>query len=88
VKAPSRVPTTLAVGFLLLDAILLACAGILGSRSSLIVLAVLCTLGAVLVVVAWRRYRRAFVDVNAARQDVQRELASIKTLLQSHPPEK
>jgi len=88
VKPPSRVPTTLAVGFLLLDAVLLAYAGILGSRATLVVFAVLCGLAACFVVVAWRRYRRACSDVNAARHDVQQEIAAIRELLQSSPPKK
>ena len=85
-KSPSRAPATLAVGFLVLDALLLALAGVLGARPLLIVLAAACALAALFVVILWRRYRRTYFELDAARQDVQREIASIRELLQSRPP--
>ena len=83
-KSPSRTPTTLAVGFLGLDAVLLVYAGIAWHRPMLVAAGGVCVLGAVLAVAAWRRYRRALVELEAARHDMKEEVASIRELLQGH----
>ena len=83
-KSPSRTPTTLAVGFLSLDAVLLAYAGITWGRPVLIVAGGVCILGVVLVVVGWRRYRRTLAELDAARHDMKEEVASIRALLQGN----
>jgi hypothetical protein len=43
-----------------------------------------CVLGAALAVAAWRRYRRTFAELEAARHDMKEEVASIRELLQGH----
>ena len=84
-RQPGRTLTTVAVGFLLLDGVLLAIAGIWAKRIALLVGAVACALMAVVVVVAWRRYRRAMEEVAAARRAMKSEVESIRDLLhQAH----
>jgi sensor domain CHASE-containing protein len=81
---PSRTPTTLAVGFLSLDALLLGYAGLVWHRPLLLTAAAACGVGVVLVVAAWRRYRRTLEELEAARRDMKNEVASIRELLQGH----
>jgi len=83
-KPPSRVPTTLAVGFLALDALLLGYAGLAWQRPYLVVAGGVCLLGVVVVVAAWRRYRRTLADLELARRDMKQEVVSIRELLQGH----
>lgn len=83
-RTPSRTPTTLAVGFLSLDAVLLTYAGITWGRPILVVAGCLCVLGVVLVIAGWRRYRRTLADLDAARHDMKHEVDSIRELLQGH----
>ena len=73
----SRAVTILAIGFLLLDAVLFA----LVERY---VWAVGCAVAAALVVYAWRRYRRAMDELAEARRDMKREAESIRELLHTH----
>jgi hypothetical protein len=83
-KTPSRTPTTLAVGFLSLDALLFAYAGIVWGRPLLLVAAGVCALGVALVIAGWRRYRRTLAELDAARHDMKHEVDSIRELLQGH----
>lgn len=83
-KTPSRTPTTLAVGFLGLDAVLLAYAGIAWHRPLLVAAGGVCVFGAVLAIGGWRRYRRTLAELEAARHDIREEVASIRELLQGH----
>lgn len=83
-KSPSRTPTTLAVGFLSLDALLLAYAGLSWGRPLLLAAGGVCVLGVVLVVAGWRRYRRRLAELDDARRDLKQEVASIRELLQGH----
>ena len=76
-RAFSRAVTILAVGFLLLDAVLFA----LVARY---VWAAGCAVAAVIVLYAWRRYRHAMDDLAEARRDMKREAESIRELLQTH----
>jgi uncharacterized membrane protein len=73
----TRAVTIFAVGFLLLDAVLFA----LVSR---FVWAGVCAFAAVLVIVGWRRYRRAMADLAAARKEMKREVESIRDLLHTN----
>jgi hypothetical protein len=73
----TRGATIVAVGFLLLDALLFA----LASR---FVWAAVCGVAAVLVIVGWRWYRRAMADLAAARQEMKREVESLRALLHTH----
>jgi len=79
----SRAPTTFAVGFLLLDALLLAYSGFALGRRWLVFWGAVCLVAAVLVVVGWRRYRRAMTDLERARREMRAEVESIRELLQS-----
>ena len=79
----SRAPTTVAVGFLLLDALLLAYSGLALGRRWLVFWGAVCLVAAVLVVFGWRRYRRAMTDLERARREIRAEVDSIRELLQS-----
>jgi beta-lactamase regulating signal transducer with metallopeptidase domain len=79
--APSRALTTFAVGFLLLDALLLAYEGFAFGRPVLVVWGAACVLGAGLVVLGWRRYRRVLSDLERARREMRAEVESIRELL-------
>lgn len=83
-RSPSRTLTTLAVGFLLLDAVLLALAGVGFDRPLFVALAVLFAVAALVVVLAWRRYRRTLVELDEARREMKREVEEIRALLHSH----
>ena len=85
-KAPSRTLTTVAMGILLLDAALLAYAGVWFGRASLVVGAGVCGILALVVALGWRRYRRTLVEIDAARRDMRQEVESIRELLHRHQP--
>ena len=76
-SAFTRAVTIFAVGFLALDAVLFA----LVNR---FVWAAVCAAAALLVVVAWQRYRRAMADLAAARKEMKREVESIRELLHTN----
>ena len=82
-STPSRTLTTVAVGFLLLDAVLLGYSGLALGRRWLVVWGVVCFIAAVLVVLGWRRYRRALSDLERARREMRAEVESIRQLLHS-----
>jgi len=79
--APNRALTTFAVGFLLLDAILLGYGGLALGRPLLVVWGGVCLVAALLVVLWWRRYRRVWSDLERARRDMRAEVESIRQLL-------
>jgi len=76
-SAFTRAVTIFAVGFLALDAVLFAIV-------NRFVWAAVCAGAALLVVVAWRRYRRAMADLAAARKEMKREVESIRDLLHTN----
>lgn len=78
---PSRALTTFAVGFLLLDAVLLVYSGAALGRTTLVVWGAVFFISAGLVVVGWRRYRRLMADLDQARRDMRAEIESIRALL-------
>jgi hypothetical protein len=82
-RRPSRVPTTLAVGFLSLDALLLMYGGLEWRRPLLVVAGCACAVASALVVFAWRRYQRTLHELDAARRDMHHEIESIREMLQS-----
>jgi hypothetical protein len=41
-----------------------------------------CAIGVVLVLVAWRRYRRTHADLDVAQREMRQEIESIRELLQ------
>lgn len=73
----TRAVTVFAVGFLALDAVLFALVG-------RFIWAAVCAAAAVLVVVGWRRYRRAMAELADARKEMKREVESIRALLHTH----
>ena len=79
--AISRTLTTAAVGFLLLDAVLFALAAISFRRPLLLIPAAVCGAAGVLVVLAWRRYRRILLELEEARREMTREVESLRELL-------
>ncbi len=79
---PSRTPTTLAAGFLFLDAVLLGYAGLAWSRPLLTAVGAVCGIGGVLVILVWRRYRRTLSELEAARREMKSEVESIRGLLE------
>ena len=79
--APSRTLTTFAVGFLLLDALLLGYSGLAPGRPMLVLWGGVCLVAAGLVVLGWRRYRRLMTDLERARRDMRAEVESIRALL-------
>jgi hypothetical protein len=80
-RPPSRALTTLAVGFLTLDALLLTYGGLSLGRPRLVVGGAVCLVVAVLVILGWRRYRRALSELERARREMRAEVESIKDLL-------
>jgi hypothetical protein len=81
--APRRTLTTLAVGFLALDAVLLGYLGLALKRLVLVGAAVVCAASAAAVVLAWRRYQRILAEVVRARRAMKDEADSLRALLQS-----
>jgi NhaP-type Na+/H+ or K+/H+ antiporter len=73
----TRAVTVFAVGFLALDAVLFA----LVNR---FLWSGVCAAAAVLVVLGWRRYRRAMAELAEARKEMKREVESIRDLLHTH----
>lgn len=72
---------TFAVGFLLLDAVLLAWAGLELRRSGFVAGAIACAVAAAAVVLLWRRYRRTLADLDAGRAEMKTEVEEIRRLL-------
>jgi len=81
VTTPGRPLATFAVGFLLLDAVLLAWAGLELRRAGLVAGGIACAVAAVVVVVLWRRYRRTLADLDAGRREMKAEAEEIRRLL-------
>ena len=76
-SAFTRGVTIMAVGFLLLNGVLLL-------MIDRIFWAALCAIVAVLVVVGWFRYRRAMAELADARREMKREVESLRDLLHTH----
>jgi cell division protein FtsB len=72
----TRAVTIFAVGFLLLNAALLAMVGHF-------IWAGVCGVAAALAVVGWFRYRRAMAELADARKEMKREVESLRQLLQT-----
>lgn len=72
-STPGRPLATFAIGFLLLDAVLLVWAGLDLGRPGLLGGGIACALAAVGVVVLWRRYRRALAELDAGLREMKDE---------------
>jgi uncharacterized membrane protein YccC len=81
VRAPGRSLATFAVGFLLLDAVLLVWLGLDLQRPALVVGGGGCALGAAAVVAMWRRFQRTLADVSEGRREMKEEAEAIRRLL-------
>ncbi|HZH40325.1 MAG TPA: hypothetical protein VFD85_04920 [Gemmatimonadales bacterium] len=79
------VATFVAVGFLLLDALLLGYGAITFHRVSLGVGGALCFILAVLVIYGWLKYRRILAELTAARRDMRHEVEELRELIRRHP---
>lgn len=77
--------TAVTIGLLLFNATLLAWAGVALERPWLLVAAGVCVVSSVLVVFAWRRYRRILAELPDARREMKREAEALRELLQTHP---
>jgi uncharacterized membrane protein YccC len=78
---PGRALATLAVGFLLLDAVLLTWFGLDLSRTSLVAGGITCGLAAFAVVLIWRRYRRTLADLEMHRREMKAEVEALRDLM-------
>ncbi len=81
---PGRAVATFAVGFLLLDAVLLVWAGFELDRASLVGGGLACAIAALAVAVLWRRYRHALREVEAGRREMRSQADSLRQLLKEH----
>lgn len=82
--AAGRALATFAVGFLLLDAVLLIWLGLDMHRSRLVWGGIVCVAAAVAVVFVWRRYRHALAEVDRGRKEMKAEAESLRALLREH----
>lgn len=76
-----RALTYLAVGFLLLDGVLLLLAGVWSRHLGLIGGALACGALAAGVVLLWRRQRRLLAEMAVAREAVRQEARALRDLL-------
>ena len=81
VRSPGRALATFAIGFLLLDAVLFAYSGFALHRMRNVVWGGICLVLVALVVVLWRRYRRAMLELERDRRALRAEAESIRDLL-------
>jgi hypothetical protein len=81
VSAPGRSLATFAVGFLLLDAVLLVWLGLDLKRPTFVVGGGVCGLAAAAVVEIWRRFRRTLADLDSGRREMKAEAEAIRRLL-------
>ncbi len=73
--------TWIAVGVLVLNALLLGAAGLVAGRPMLVGAAGLSLLGACAVVVAWRRHLRTLDELTDARQALRDEALALRELM-------
>jgi len=76
----TRAATIFAVGFLLLNAVLLA-------MVNQITWAAVCAGVALLVVIGWFRFRRTMAELADARREMKRDIESLRDLLHTHRKE-
>jgi hypothetical protein len=85
-STPGRPMAVFAVGFLLLDAMLLVWFGLELKRPALFWGGVVCLVAAVAVVMVWRRYRRTLEDLDVGRREMKAQAESLRQLLRDRPP--
>ena len=80
-RAPrTRVMLVVAVGVLLLDAVLLVSAGVWADRMGLVAAGAAAALVAGVLLFSWRRHLRRLADVDAARNDLKNEVKELGRL--------
>ncbi len=79
--------TILAVGFLVLDGVLLLLAGLWTHRWGPLLGGAVCLAGAAGVVWLWRRHQRQVADLATARQAVREEVLALRALVRGERPE-
>ena len=67
----------------MLDAVLFALAAVAFNRPLLAIPAAICAGAGLLVVLAWRRYRRTLLELEDARREMKHEVEALRELLQS-----
>lgn len=82
-----RTLTVVAVGFLLLDGVLLAFAGVWGHQPVALAGGLLCLGAAAGVLWLWRRHQRAVRELAEARVAVQEEARALRDLVRRHTGE-
>lgn len=75
--------TTFTVGFLLLNATLLAWAGVGMHRPWLLVAAGAFVAASFLIILAWRRYHRIVAELQDDRREMKREVEALRELLRN-----
>lgn len=75
--------TWLAVGFLLLDGVLLFAAAVAGRSRGLAIGGMICLVIAAGVLLLWQRHQRLIREVHAARAEMAEEARSLRALIQS-----
>ena len=76
-----RIGTLLAVGFLILDGVLLLIAGPWGRSAGPAIGGMVCLFVAGLVLILWRRHRRAVAELAEARRALRDEARALRDLL-------
>jgi hypothetical protein len=84
-RGPVRAGVVAAVGFLVLDGVLLVLAGVWADRPTLVVWGVVFGLLAPVPVVLWRRYLKHLDDVRTARHAMAEDIARLSEALRSQP---
>jgi hypothetical protein len=79
--ARGRIGTLLAVGFLILDGVLLLTAGLWGRSPGPAIGGVVCLVAAGLVLILWRRHQRAVAELAEARRALRDEVRALRGLL-------
>lgn len=76
--------TTFAVGFLLLDGVLLVWAGLELHRLGLLLWGVACGGASLFVVLLWRRHRRNLAELSEGRRMMRQHAEELRRLLREH----
>jgi len=80
-RAPrTRVLLVVAVGLLLLDAVLLISAGVWADRMGLVAGGSLSAILAAVLLLSWRRHLRRLADIDSARSDLKNEVKELGKL--------
>lgn len=82
----SGVITLFAVGFLALDGVLLALAGIWAQKPGLVAWGAVFGIGALAVVFSWRRYQRQIRELHQAIATREMELLAMQREIEQHRP--